>query len=78
MTRITVDSLLRERLLDLSSPLELCDNNGRVLAHLTPVDSAVAYVPDEPQVSQEELRRRAKSPERRYSTAEVLKHLESL
>lgn len=78
MTRITVDSLLRERLLDLSSPLELCDGSGRVLAHVTPVECASEYVPAEPQVSHEELRRRAKSSERRYTTAEVLKHLESL
>jgi hypothetical protein len=78
MTRITVDNLLRERLLGLNSPLELCDDNGHVMAHVTPVATKAAYLPSEPQVSREELRRRAESTERRYSTSEVLKHLDSL
>lgn len=78
MTRITVDNLPRERLLDFSSPLELCDHDGRVLARLTPVAGASKYFPSEPQVSAEELRRRATSNEKRYSTSEVLDHLDSL
>ncbi|HEX7446772.1 MAG TPA: hypothetical protein VF306_04460 [Pirellulales bacterium] len=78
MTRITVDNLLREKLLDLASPLELCDDEGRVLAHVTPVKASCEYFPSGPQVSADELRRRAASNERRYSTSEVLKHLDSL
>lgn len=78
MTRITVDSSLREKLLDLASPLELCDDKGRVLAHVTPVKGSSEYFPSEPQVSADELRRRATSNEMRYSTSEVLKHLDSL
>lgn len=78
MTRVVVDSTLKEKLLGLALPLELCDDSGRVMAHVTPVASSVKYEPAEPQVSREELRRRANSNERRYSTSEVLKHLESL
>lgn len=78
MTRITVDSSLREKLLDLTSPLELCDDMGRVLAHVTPVKGSCEYVPSGPQVSADELRRRATSDERRYTTREVLEHLDSL
>lgn len=78
MTRITIDSALREKLLDLAAPLELCDDKGRVVAHVTPVKPSREYFPSEPQVSAEELRRRATSDERRYSTSEVLKHLDSL
>jgi hypothetical protein len=36
MTRIVVDELLRSKLHNLSEPLELCDESGRVLARLTP------------------------------------------
>lgn len=78
MTRINVDSSLRGNLLDLASPLELCDDTGRVLAHVTPVKGSCEYFPSGPQVSADELRRRATSDEKRYSTSEVLKHLDSL
>ncbi|HQU44726.1 MAG: hypothetical protein B7Z73_07470 [Planctomycetia bacterium 21-64-5] len=78
MTRIVIDSLLRNKLLGLNSPLELCDDSGQVLALLTPVERRAEHIPSEPQISREELRRRATSSERRYSTEEVLKYLESL
>lgn len=78
MTRITVDDLLRKKLLDLASPLELCNDKGRVLAQVTPVSGSREYFPPEPQISAEELRRRARSKEKRYNTSEVLKHLDSL
>ena len=78
MTRIVLDSVLREKLGNLSEPLELCDEAGQVLARLTPVVDLSQYEPLEPQVSEEELRRREKSNERRYTTAEVLAYLEKL
>lgn len=78
MTRVIVDSTLKEKLLGLSLPLELCDDAGRVMAHVTPVDEHGEYEPAGPQISRDELRRRANSSERRFSTSEVLKHLESL
>lgn len=78
MTRITIDNVLREKLLDLASPLELCDDDGRVLAHVTPVKASCEYFPSKPQISADELRRRATSNVKRYSTSEVLDHLDSL
>lgn len=78
MTRVILDSKLREKLCDLHQPLELCDERGCVLARLTPVYDPAEYGPLEPQVSEEELRRREQSNEKRYTTAEVLAHLEKL
>lgn len=78
MTRVTVDSLLREKLQDLTRPLELCDDAGRVLARLTPVYDPNEYGPLDPPISDEELDRRSKSSEKRYTTDEVLRHLEQL
>ena len=67
MTRVIVDETLRSKLHNLSEVLELCDESGRVVARVTPV---------EPQLSEEELQRREQEPD--YSTAEVLAHLEKL
>lgn len=78
MTRIVLDTILWDKLLGLNSPLELCDDKGNVVAHVMPVQQGSEFVPSEPQISREELRRRAASNERRYSTDEVLKYLESL
>lgn len=78
MTRIVVDAVLRERLQDLSQHLELCDDEGRVLARLTPVYDPEEYGPLDPPISEEELDRRSKSSEKRYTTDEVLRHLEQL
>lgn len=78
MTRIVVDAFLRERLHGFAGPLDLCDDEGRVLARLTPVYSPDEYDPLDPPISEEELDRREKSSERRYTTDEVLRHLEQL
>ena len=72
MTRVIVDPALRQKLYDLSQPLELCDDTGRVLARVTPVAPGDAL---EPQVSEEELRRRERSDDW-ATTAEVLARLE--
>ncbi|HET6878539.1 MAG TPA: hypothetical protein VFI31_00105 [Pirellulales bacterium] len=78
MTRIVVDALLREKLQDLAGPLELCDDAGKVLARVMPVYDPEEYGPLDPPISEEELDRRSKSNERRYTTDEVLRHLEQL
>ena len=77
MTKVVVDSILRDKLRNLAEPLELCDPSGRVLGRLFPTLDLSAYQPWEPPISEEELRRREES-ERRYTTAEVIAHLESL
>jgi hypothetical protein len=78
MTRVIVDAVLRGKLHDLNEPLELCDESGRVLAHVVPMPDLSEYEPLEPQVSQQELSRRARASETTYTTAEVLAHLEKL
>jgi hypothetical protein len=77
MTRVIVDETLRNKLHNLSEPLELCDESGRVLARLTPLLDPSRYNL-EPQISQEEMRQRKQSKEKTYTTAEVLAHLEKL
>lgn len=78
MTRIILDDVLREKLRNLAEPLELCNDQGRVVARLTPVYDPAEYGPLEPQVTEEELRRREQAGEKRYTTAEVLAYLEKL
>jgi hypothetical protein len=78
MTRITVDETLRGKLHNLSEPVELCDESGKVLGRLYPTLDLSQYEPLEPQISREELERRKQSKEKRYTTAEVLAHLEKL
>jgi hypothetical protein len=77
MTRIVIDEALRNKLHNLTEPLELCDESGRVLARVTPQRDFSKYGPKKPPVSEEELRRREKS-DKWYTTEEVLNHLRSL
>ena len=78
MAQITLDSTVAGRLLGITQPVELCDPTGRVLGRFVPLIDQSQWEPVSPDVSEEELDRRAKSSERRYSTAEVLTHLENL
>jgi hypothetical protein len=78
MTRVIVDQTLRMKLRDLTEPLELCDESGRVVGHVFPAADLSDYEPWEPPVDEAELRRREQSSENRYSTTEVLTHLEQL
>ena len=72
MIRIPLDPTLRHKLHGLAVPLELCDEAGFVVARVYPVEDD--FEPREPQVSEEELRRREKS-DKWYTTEEVLKML---
>ncbi len=78
MPRITLDAELQSKLLNLTLPLELCDESGRVLARVLPVMDPSLYEGLEPQISEEELQRRKQSTGKTYTTAEVLAHLEKL
>jgi len=78
MTQIILDDVLRAKLHGLSAPLEICNAEGRVVARVLPVLDASEYEGLEPTISEEELRRREQSNEKRYTTAEVLAHLEKL
>jgi hypothetical protein len=77
MTRVIVNDTLRTLLHDLSQPLELCDESGQVLAHVTPALDLSEYEPWEPPISEEELQRREQSTEW-YTTEQVLAHLKGL
>jgi hypothetical protein len=75
MRRVVVDAVLRNKLQNLVQPLELCDESGKVLARVYPVpDPAESNL--EPKIGPEEIRRRMQSDEKRYTTTEVLAHLE--
>ncbi len=76
MTRVLLDEVLRNKLLNLRQPLELCDEAGNVVARVTPTGEGAASGAREPQLSEQELQRREQEPE--YSTEEVLAHLEKL
>jgi hypothetical protein len=76
MNPVVRDAALRKKLGNLAHRVELCIEQGRVLARLTPVSDPAEYRPLEPQVSEDELRRRELSGEKRYTTAEVLAHLD--
>ncbi len=78
MTRVIVDEVLRSKLHNLTEPLELCDASGNVLASLVPTIDLSEYEYWEPEFSEEELRAQELSDEKRYTTAEVLAHLNSL
>jgi hypothetical protein len=78
MTRIVLDSEIRVKLHNLTEPLELCDEAGRVLAHLTPALSSSQYERTEPRISREELLRRKQNKDKTSTTAEVLAYLETL
>ena len=76
MIRVILDPELMKRLHELAEPLELCDESGRVLAHVAPVPDWSQLEPLTADVSEEELDRRSQSAEKRYSTAEMLRYLD--
>lgn len=78
MNRILMNETLRSLLHNLSQPLELCDESGRVVGRVFPALDPSAYEPWEPVFTEDELRRQEQSNEQRFSTAQVLAELEKL
>jgi hypothetical protein len=78
MAQITLDSALANKLQGIVQIVELCDPSGRVLGRFLPAVDPADWEPISPEVSDEELDRRASSQAKRYTTAEVLAHLERL
>lgn len=79
MTHIIADSGLLAKLQQSRDPLDLCDTAGRVLGTFYPKATRADYEAaerDRPKLSEEELRRRESGPT--YTTAELIKYLESL
>jgi hypothetical protein len=76
MTRVFLDANSATRLHDVCHTVELCDPSGRVLGRFIPVSDPSEWEPMGPDVTEEELDGRERSREKRYSTAEVVAHLE--
>ncbi|HVA47080.1 MAG TPA: hypothetical protein VNH11_11995 [Pirellulales bacterium] len=77
MTRVVVDAALLHKLGNLSQPLELCDDSGRVLAQVVPMPSLHEYDLTEPPISENEIERREAS-DKWYTTEQVLERLRGL
>lgn len=77
MTRITLDAALAEQLAQVKEA-ELCGPDGRVIGRFVPSVIPLGWVPASSGITEEELERRRRSDARRYTTAEVIVHLESL
>jgi hypothetical protein len=77
MGRVIVDRATQEKLKDLIEPVELSDESGTVFGRFMPIPQP-GDPTREPKISEEEIIRREQLGERRYSTAEVLAHLEKL
>lgn len=81
MVKLVVDESLLARLRDLDESAELCDVNGRTVGIFSPMSEGWEYRL-EPQVSDEELKRRAAearaNPDSCFTTEQVKAHLESL
>jgi hypothetical protein len=78
MTHMVIDTTLSARLNQVSQPVTLCDPAGRVLGRFFPSDDMSEWEAIGPQISDAELDRRMKSKEKRFTTTEVIAHLESL
>ncbi len=74
MSKLVLNADLLEKLPALTAETMIVNEQGRILGTFLPVGPAKL----EPKISQEELDRRSKSNEERYTTGEVLKHLERL
>jgi hypothetical protein len=78
MTQIILDASASSKLYHLTHSVELCDPSGRVLGRFVPLIDMSEWEPLSPDISEEELERREQANEKRYTTAEVLAHLEKL
>jgi hypothetical protein len=73
MSTIVVDATLKEKLLAIGAA-ELRDEAGNVLGRFVPDE----VIPEDSDISYEEMERRANSDGPKYTTAEVLAHLRKL
>jgi hypothetical protein len=81
MSKFPLDASMFESLSSLTHPVEMCGPDGRVVGKFYPKIDWSEWEPldpNEPEVTEEELRRLAASNEPRYTTPEVIKYLESL
>jgi hypothetical protein len=81
MVRVTVNDELRRMFHDFKDAVEICDEDGRVLARFQP--SAPWTDPDQwefltPEISDEEIERRMAANGPRHTTAQVIEKLSKL
>lgn len=76
MTQIMLDATATSRLCRVKEPVEICDPEGHIIGQFIPLTNMSDWEPVSPDVSEDELERRSKSDEKRYTTAEVLARLE--
>jgi hypothetical protein len=77
MTRIVINAEIRKLLHNLSEPVELCDDAGRVVARVTPTVDLSEWDVAEPEDDEAELQRRERETES-FTTDEVMSYLEKL
>lgn len=77
MGPLVIDSTLPEKLLGLTEPAELCDQDGRIVGRFVPKIDWSQWEPMTPEVSEEELDDRERSNDW-VSSEEVLAHLRRL
>jgi hypothetical protein len=77
MTRVLLGPALSERLQSLPGVVELCDSTGKVLGQFFREHDLSGWEAVTPEPTEEELAEAERSTER-YSTEEVLRHLNSL
>src|SRR5258708_2704184 len=75
MTRVILEQEW-SKLAHLTGPTEVCDSSGRTLGYFTPAAGHNPYEDIEIPISPEELDRRLRESAR-YTTEDVLKHLEA-
>ena len=73
MEKVIINPDTREKLRNLNSWLEFCDENGHVLGYFTPAPKQPLECP----LSEDELRQRLEESDR-CTTQEVLEHWENL
>lgn len=78
MSQFILDANTLSQLRTLTQPVELCEPSGRVLGKFVPKIDLSEWEIIGPELTEEELREREKPGRKRYTTAEVIAHLESL
>ena len=73
--RVTLDDGVIARLVESLQPIEVCDSTGKVVGFFRPRPDPTRFGPLDPQISEEELRRREQSSGPWHTTDEVVARL---
>jgi hypothetical protein len=78
MPQVVLDEKVCQRLNEFLEPVDVCDPSGKVIGLFEPKFEPTKWKIIGPELSDEELDRRANSDEKRYTTEEVLENLKKL